>query len=77
MKDLDSARYQLRHDLTEDFIDLLLPPDYAYSIETSYPKTASMGALIKERFNSLDFPEQKILNLELLIEEGCLAVDRS
>lgn len=72
MKNLDSARYQLRHNLTEDFIDLLLPPDYAYSIETSYPETASMGALIKDRFNSLDFPEQKILNLELLMEEGCI-----
>ena len=63
-----SAWQQSQYNLAEDFLDLLLPPRYPYPVETDYPKTASMEALIKDRFNTLDLPEPKLLRLGKLIE---------
>lgn len=60
----NSAWRELQHSLTEDFVDLLLPPTYAFCVDTRYPRTAGMEALIKDRLTSIDFPEQKILNLD-------------
>lgn len=64
-----SAWRELQHSLTEDFVDLLLPPTYTFCVDTSYPRTAGMEALIEDRLTSIDFPEQKILSLESLVKE--------
>jgi len=65
----NSAWRELQLNLTEDFVDLLLPPTYAFCVDTRYPGTAGMEALVKDRLTSIDFPEQKILNLESLVKE--------
>ena len=67
-----SAWEQTQYNLVQDFLDLFLPPHYTFSVETSYPKTASMEALIENRFSSLDLPEPKLLRLGELLEESCL-----
>lgn len=67
-----SAWEQAQCNLVQDFIDLFLPPRYPFAVETSYPKTASMEALIKGRFNSLELPEQKLLYLGELMQESHL-----
>ena len=63
---------QTQYNLVEDFLDLFLPPRYTFSVETNYPKTVSMEALINDRFNTLDLPEPKLLRLGELLEESCL-----
>lgn len=66
-----SAWQQTQYNLVEEFLDLFLPPAYPFSVETNYPKTASMEALINDRFNTLDLPETKLLRLGKLMEESC------
>ncbi|GAI34725.1 unnamed protein product [marine sediment metagenome] len=63
---------QAQYNLVEDFLDLFLPPRYTFSVEASYPKTASMEALIEDRFDSLELPEQKLLRLGELLGESSL-----
>jgi len=63
---------QTQYNLLQGFLDLYLPPRYPFSVETSYPKMASMEALINDRFNTLDLPEPKLLRLGELMEESCL-----
>ena len=58
---------QTQNNLVEDFLDLFLPPVYPFHVETNYPKTASMGALIEDRFDSLELPEQKLFRLGELL----------
>ena len=67
-----SAWEEAQHNLAQEFIDLFLPPRYTFSVETNYPETASMKAVINERANTLDLPEPKILRFEKLMEESCL-----
>jgi len=67
-----SAWQQIQYNLVEDFLDLFLPPVYPFRVETNYPKTASMGALIEDRFDSLELPEQKLFRLGELLEESSL-----
>jgi len=62
---------QTQYNLVQDFLDLFLPPRYPFAVETNYPKTASMEALMKNRFNSLELPEPKLLHLGKLMEEWC------
>ena len=61
---------QMQSNLAQDFLDLFLPPSYAFSVETKYPITQSAEALINDRFNSLDLPERKLLHLKQLLEES-------
>ena len=65
-----AAWEQARYNLVEDFIDLLLPSSYAFSIDKDYPKSANMQPLIEDRLSSLDLPERKLLRLEQLAEES-------
>ena len=65
-----SAWEQAQCNLVEDFLDLFLPPRYPFSVEPSYPETASLEVLIKDRFNSLDLPEPKLLRLGELMDES-------
>lgn len=61
---------QTQYNLVQDILDLFLPPRYTFSVETNYPKTASMEALLNDRFNTLDLPEPKLLRLGELLEES-------
>ncbi len=63
---------QTQYNLVQDFLDLFLPPRYTFSVEANYPKTASMGALIEDRFDSLELPEKKLFRLGELLEESSL-----
>ena len=65
-----SAWEQAQYNLLQDFLDLYLPPRYTLSVETNYPKTVSMEALINDRWDSLALPEPKLLRLEKLMEES-------
>jgi len=70
MSILWSTWEQTQHNLIQDLIDLFLPPSYTFSVDKNYPRTASIDALINDRFNSLDLPKRKLLRFEQLLEES-------
>jgi len=63
---------QKQYNLVQDFVDLLLPPNYPFSVEKDYPRNPGIDCLAKDRIHSLEPPDTRLIRLDQLSEESDL-----